>query len=366
MTSPLHGGCRLGGAAIGALALVVLLLGLPASAGASPPVGPPGGAAPTVSGAPKIQHVVIIVLENQLLSEVWAHGPYERYLAATYGNATNYYAACHPSAPNYIDLISAVTNQCGSDSWHNYTNTTIGDLLLADHLTYANFAEDLPSNGCSNPGGATAGLFATRHVPFLFFADVLRNQSFCDAHVLPASNFTHSVANGTLPNFSVYTPNLCDDGHNGCGGNTTNAQLTAQADAWLDGFLAPILNHTGMYANKLEKRLVQHTLFIVTWDEGVGSNSGYAVSGDTSLDNYDWCGANGAAGDAVCGGHIFTAFVSPYSVGRNFTGLASPYNVVRTVEWLFGLPHLKNAGRLDANPGFPLMLSMFSFKANGY
>ncbi|MCI4324405.1 MAG: alkaline phosphatase family protein [Thermoplasmata archaeon] len=350
-------------------ALVITLLLLVTGTGpaaAAPLSSARASSAPAVvpaAATPYIQHVVVVVLENEVLSNVWGHGPYERYLAAQYGNATQYYAACHPSAPNYLVMFAAVVNQCGSDSWNNYTNTSINEELDAAGLSWGAYAESLPSGACADPGSATAGLFATRHVPALWFANVLQNQTYCGDHVLPSDSFNQSLANGTLPNYSYYTPNLCDDGHNGCGGNTTGAQMTAQADAWLDGWLSPILNHTGTYAGAAEQALVNHTAFFITWDEGTGSNSGFAVPGLTGGDNYKWCGQNGASGDAVCGGQIYTSVVSPYSRHTTFTANDSPYGLLRTVEWLFDLPPLANPGGFDNTSGFPAMTTLFRFPA---
>ncbi|MFI5414164.1 MAG: alkaline phosphatase family protein [Candidatus Lutacidiplasmatales archaeon] len=348
-----------------AIAVVVLL-----AAG----VVPSGHASsPGVSGAPRtprtasdpnlpfVQHVVVVVLENEVLSEIWGHGPYERYLAATYGNASNVYAACHPSAPNYLAMFAAVVNQCGSDTWKNYTNRSLNLELDAANLSWAAYAENLPTGACADPGSATTGLFATRHVPALWMANVLQTPSYCSAHVRGSNEFNSSAANGTLPSFSFYTPNLCDDGHDGCGSNTTNRQLTAQADAWLQGWLSPILNHTGTYASAAEQAEVNHTAFFVTWDEGIGSNAGFAVPGITGGDNYLWCGQNGAVGDAACGGRVFTAVVSPYSRNTTFVANDSTYGLCRTVEWLFHLPSLGNPGSMDNQSGFPAMTSLFRF-----
>jgi hypothetical protein len=325
-------------------------------------VQPPSGTVPPPD--PYIQHVVVVVLENEVLSEVWQHGPYERYLAGTYGNATSYYATCHPSAPNYLAMFAGVANQCGSDTWHNYTNNTLGQEFDAANLTWGAFAESLPSNACSSPGSATVGMFATRHVPALFFSSVLTNQTYCHDHVENSSVFNGSVANGTLRNYSYYTPNLCDDGHNGCGGNTTPAQMTSQADAWLEDWLSPILNHTGRCSNPAERALINHTAFILTWDEGTGSNAGFAVTNVTRGDNYLWCGQNGESGDASCGGQIFTAIVSPYSLHTTFSTNDSVYGLCRTVEWLFDLPPLGNPGSLDDQAGYPPMSSLFNFSAS--
>jgi hypothetical protein len=350
-------------AAILAALLVLTTAAWAPAAAVAPPSGPAPASAgtPAAASTPYIQHVVVVVLENEILPNVWGHGPYERYLAAQYGNATNYYAVCHPSAPNYLVMFAAVANQCGSDTWNNYTNTSINVELDAANLTWAAYAESLPSGACGDPGSATAGMFATRHVPALWFSNILKNQTYCNDHVLSSASFNDSVANGTLPNYSYYTPNLCDDGHNGCGGNTTDAQMTAQADAWLDGWLSPILNHTGRYASSAEQAVVNHTAFFLTWDEGTGSNSGFAVPGITGGDNYKWCGQNGASGDAVCGGQIYTAVVSPYSKHTTFATNDSPYGLLRTVEWLFHLAPLGNPGGFDNQSGFPAMTSLFQF-----
>jgi hypothetical protein len=313
-----------------------------------------------------IQHVVVIVLENELRSEVFAHAPYERYLASTFGNATGQFAACHPSAPNYLDMVAAVTNQCGSDAWSNYTNSTLGNLLVAKGFTWANYAEDLPLNACSTPGKATSGAFATRHVPFLFFASVTGRPKYCAKHILPSNRFNDSMAAGSPLNFSFYSPNLCDDGHDGCGGNTTNAQLTSQADHWLRDFLAPILNHTGAYSSSAEQAAVNHTAFLITWDEGLGNYGGFAVKGIAGGENYAWCQSQGAVGQAVCGGHVFLTVVSPYSHARRFKSHDSNPDIATTVEWLFGLKKLNNPGNYDTGGLFPPLKGLFSFASNNY
>ncbi|MCI4332933.1 MAG: alkaline phosphatase family protein [Thermoplasmata archaeon] len=329
-----------------------------ATVGLSAPSDPPP---PT----PYIQHVVVVVLENEGASTVWGHAPFERYLGAKFGNASSYYAACHPSAPNYLVMFAAVVNQCGSDAWQNYTNATLGSALDAADLTWGAYAEGLPAHACASPGTATAGLFATKHVPALYSQAVLQNRTYCHNHVFDADAFNDSMANGTLRNYSFYTPNLCDDGHNGCGGNTSFGQMAAQADEWLRHWLGPILNHTGAYSGSAERAEVNHTAFIVTWDEGLLSNSGFAVPSIKGGDNYLWCGQNGASGDAVCGSQVYTVIVSPYSLGRSFTANDSPYGLCRTVEWLDHLPPLGNPGHLDNRTGFPAMTALFNFTKNG-
>jgi hypothetical protein len=353
--------------AVVAIAAVLAFALAPSGAARLPAAGSSGVSAATdpPPSTPYIQHVVVVVLENEGISTIWGHAVYERYLAAKYGNASSYYAACHPSAPNYLVMFSAVTNQCGSDAWHNYTNATLGSQLDAADLTWGAYAEGLPAHACSSPGTVSAGLFATKHVPALYSQAVLQNPTYCHNHVMGSDSFNDSMATGTLRNYSFYTPNLCDDGHDGCGGNTSFAQLTSQADAWLHHWLAPILNHTGAYSGSAERAAVNHTAFIVTWDEGLLSNSGFAVPSITSGDNYLWCGQNGALGDAVCGSHVYTVIVSKYSLGRTMTVTDSPYGLCRTVEWLDHLPPLGNPGHMDNRTGFPAMSGLFNFTKNG-
>ena len=352
-------------AALVAIALLVLFAVPAPSSGAAGTVGEVRGAVNVSNDTPFIQHVVVVVLENELLSQVYAHGPYERYLADVYGNATSMYAACHPSAPNYLAMVAGVVNQCGSDTWHNYTNKTIFSEFDRSGLTWGSYAENLPAKACSNPGGVTAGLFATRHVPALWFTSVNTNQTYCRSHVVGANVFNSSVAAGTLRNFSFYTPNLCDDGHDGCGLNTTNGQLTRQADSWLKNWLTPMLNHTGRFSGSKEQAMINHTAFLISWDEGnSGLIGGFPVAGVTSGDNLQWCGQHGATGDAVCGGHIFLSIVSPFSLDRTMTANDSTYGWDHTVEWLFHIAPLGNPGGFDNLKGFPAMSALFNFTAN--
>lgn len=345
---------------------VILILPLAlAGATAGHPVSPSASDGVLTSSTPlHVQHLVVIVLENEVINNVWGHAPYERYLAHQYGNASSLYAACHPSAPEYLAMISAATLQCNSDNYNNYKLNTVGDLLGSAGYSWHAYAENLPKTACSSPGSSTHGVFAVRHVPFLYFYNTTKSSTFCGQHVLPASSFNSSVAAGTLGNFSFYTPNLCDDGHNGCGGNSSGAQMTKQADTWLKGFLGPMLNHTGNYAGAAEKAMIAHTAFLVVWDEGSGSNAGFAVKGITSGNTCSYCQNNGAKGDAACGGRVFAVMVSPYSTQRSFTSNDSDFGIVATSEWLFHLGHLKNAGNLDAQSGFPVMSSLFSFTSN--
>jgi hypothetical protein len=51
--------------------------------------------------------------------------------------------------------------------------------------------------------------------------------------LVPFTQFASDLASGELPNYSLVTPNLCDDAHN-CGLDV--------ADAWLKKNIAPLLS----------------------------------------------------------------------------------------------------------------------------
>ncbi|MGI0130918.1 MAG: alkaline phosphatase family protein, partial [Thermoplasmata archaeon] len=380
----------------------------------------------TATAANPIQHVIVIVMENEAASLITNRkAPYQYGLTLNYTSATNFYAPCHPSAPEYQAIIAAETNQCGTDTYPgksggppsgggpygSYKNFTLGDLLQnstnnnGHNFTWAQYAENLQSvktNICTDPSenGATGVPFAERHVPFLSMADTLYSVGFCENHVRGVetgiNNFNSTLKAGDLLNFSIIAPNLCDDGHDTCanGGIWQNATTTStvsslsQADRWLKGFLTPIL--TGTH-NSAEQADLNHTAIFVLYDEsgGVGSAffAGYKVPGASKGDNYGYCSKHEpkSAKYAVCGGIVFFAGIIPSAYnaggGSKFTLKDSDYGFVATIEWLFGLSHLSttkvkgfsNPGGFDnlpvssANPAaFPVMQGLFDLSSNGY
>lgn len=284
------------------------------------------GAAPTVSSSSfptPIRHVIIVVLENENLATVLAHGPFEEHLVHTYASASSYYAICHPSSPNYLSITSGKAWQCGTDSYHVYSTTDLGTLVDTAGLTWKAYDESMPTP-CDTKN---SGLYAVRHNPFVYYSDVASSASFCRSHDVNSKYFNESAASNTLPSLSFYTPNLCDDGHNYCGsGASTPAKKTAQADRWLKGWLSPLLNESSF----------SNSVFLITFDESGNSDAGY----------------NGTAG-----GLVYLAAVSPDArAGYVLTTNASHYNLLTTTEWLLGLGR---TGQNDSWTAWPPMESMF-------
>ncbi len=268
--------------------------------------------------APPIQHVVVIEFENQPLSNVLSNGPYFNYLYNTYGAATNYYAACHPSAPNYLAVTSGNTWQCGSDALNLYTTTNLGSLLenknisQGGNLSWYGFMESMPSP-CYR---SDSGEYVFRHNPFVYYADLV-NTNLCTEHDVPLDVWTNLVNSGNVPNFSFISPNLLNDGHD------TNV---SHADNWLNNFLSPLL--TTSWA--------QNTVFFIVFDES------------------DFSVFNGMFN----GGHTYMVAVSPYSKGLSVTSDTTEYNILTTIEWLM---NLGTTGNNDDPSKYPPMKGLFNF-----
>src|SRR5207237_2484983 len=120
----------------------------PAHAGAgaalsSQPAPPPPQTTATAA-VPAFSHVFVIVMENHEYGSVigTAAAPYINSLANSYGLATNYYAASHPSLPNYLALTAGSTFGIASDCTTCYVNATnIGDQLEASARSWKAYKE---------------------------------------------------------------------------------------------------------------------------------------------------------------------------------------------------------------------------------
>ena len=314
---------------VAAAAAVLLLAGLVAALDSpASRESPPSNDASSLPGSghwfpTPIRHVVTVYLENEEASSVYQSGPYETYLAEHYTYAAEDYAVCHPSEPNYLAITGGATfGRCGTDAYTVINNASIADLLETRGLSWGEFAQSMPVPCDTNDSYP----YAVKHNPFVFYADIVQNTSRCDSHVVSFAGWNADVANGTIPNYAFITPNLLNDGHD---------TSTSYADAWLEGWLSPLL----------AKPFAQSTLFIIVYDEGA-TNEGYSV-GNTTLD----------------GGNIFSVLVSPYTAhGGFYAAPVSHYNLLTTTEWLLGVGSL---GNNDTVTLFPPMVSAFHFPTPG-
>jgi Phosphoesterase family len=284
--------------------------------------------------AESIQHVVVIMMENSELDTILSYAPYMDYLWNTYGHASAFYPVCHPSLSDYTAITSGRTYNCGG-SINESAAPDLPDLLQSAGLPWGGYFESMPS-ACDRSWDGTA--YDPSHNPFLVSEDIVNNASRCDADVVNSVEFNRSVANGTLPAFSMYVPNTQDD--------CEYSDLPV-CNAWLQAFLPSMINSTVSAV----RNLMNHTAFFIVFDEGLTYN-GYSVGG---IEN-SYCLNSTGLDLTTCGGHTYLTVVSPYSLGSVYDLNSTGFNLATTIEWLLGVG---STGGYDGNPNFPAMESLF-------
>jgi len=207
--------------------------------------GRSGSAAVTVTtaSAGRFGHVIIVAEENHDYSSVIGNAamPYLNGLSTQYGLATNYYANAHPSIGNYFELT--VGDTIINDD--NFTGTVSNDNIIRELVnagrTWKAYIEGYPS-------------YDANHVPMSYFSDI-RNNPAQAANMVPFTRFATDLANGTLPDFSFITPNICNDAHD-CSLGT--------ADSWLQTNIDPLIQSA---------RFQQDGLLVIWWDESASSST---------------------------------------------------------------------------------------------
>ena len=249
--------------------------------------------------------MIVIVLENKDQSSVLGNSaaPNFNAFAERYAVISNYGGVAHPSLPNYLALISGSTQGITSDcTGCTVTGQSLADTLPRSHKTWKAYAEGLPSPGFT---GASSGRYAKKHVPFLYFENVL-TRPLRLRRVVPLTQFSRDLAARRLPSFSLIVPNLCHDMHD-CSVRT--------GDTWLGGFLTPLLKN---------RQLKKSVIFVIT-DEPSDSNPTAAVP-------------------ALALGPLVTP-------GSRFSAQTSHYSLLRTIEDAWRLRRLGQSARVKPISG---------------
>jgi hypothetical protein len=241
--------------------------------------------------------VFIIVLENADYQQALAQ-PYLGQLARQGALMANFRAETHPSYPNYLAMVAGSTFGINSDGQTDLNSTNLVDLMEKAGISWRVYAEQLPSQPCSKV--VQSGGYVRKHQPFISFVNVQTNPARC-SRIVNANQLPAEVASGQLSQYSLYVPDLNNDGHD------TGVGF---ASKWLQGFLPPLLANPKFAAG---------TLVVVTFDEGNDTTPGNQIY--TVL-----------AGEMVKPGSVInTAY--------------SHYDLLRTIEDNF---KLGNLGREDS------------------
>jgi phosphatidylinositol-3-phosphatase len=234
------------------------------------------------AGVPRLDHVVVIVMENKTYDE--ARTP--SYTASLIAGGTSFaqsFAIGHPSQPNYLALWSGSTMGVSSDRTpapgSPFTSENLGHACETAGLTWAAYAENLPLAG--SPVGK-AGLYVRKHAPWTNWSNLDH------ANERPFTDLDSVEAAGALPNLVFIIPNQHDDTHDA--GSTA-----ADGDRWLAAHVPALLRAVG-----------PRGLVILTWDEADISPTNRILTV--------------FAGAPVKRGYVSTRYVSHYSVLRTITG----------------------------------------------
>jgi phosphatidylinositol-3-phosphatase len=236
--------------------------------------------------------VIVVVFENHESGDVIGSrdAPTFNMLARRYATLDRYDAITHPSLPNYLALVSGSTHGIASDCTDCVVHgESIADTLERAHKTWKTYAEGIPHPGFT---GASSGLYAKKHDPFLYFSQIASSTER-RAHVVPFAQLRTDLRAHVLPSFALVIPNLCNDMHD-CS--------VATGDAWLRRNVAPLAS-------------LPRTVVFVVFDEGVSAEGG--------------------------GGHIPALALGPLvRHGVHYRRPLTHYGLLRTVEDALGVPRL--------------------------
>lgn len=286
------------------------------------------------AAAPK--HVIVIAMENKDAEKLsdrshnYIYGntgdaPYlNGTLAAAGAHATNFTDELpdYTSQPHYIAMeagtntFADTTFTCDSDptkscrhvfgqpNWTKSNAHLTAQIEAArPPLTWMTYQEDISPKTTGACPIHSAGPYAAKHNPFVYFADIAgdppsADNPHCIAHTRDLGRFAADMHSGKLANYVFITPNLCHDMHGmaGCRNDTV-----AAGDDFLKSFLPPVIDWAR----------ANDAVIFVMWDEGKKG---------LKLPFY-------AAGAGVKQGHASKASYSHRSV-------------VKTIGRIFGLPVL--------------------------
>jgi hypothetical protein len=352
-----------------------------------------------IFAAEKINHVFIIVLENEGFNTTFGPNSPAPYLSKTLpakgAFLRQYYGTGHASLDNYISMISGqaatsdTRNDCQTYADFKLTGTTpdgqamgsgciypatvpsIVDQLRASNKTWRAYMEDMgndpnrESSTCGHPALNTTDLtqtaeapsanvpdgdqYATRHNPFSYFHSIIDN-SDCNTNVVNLNQLSQDLQSvATTPNYVFITPNLCHDGHDSPCMNGEPGGLVS-ADQFLQKWV-PAITSSPAYSKS--------GLLMILFDEGdipvtSDGKGGYIINAPGLFCCNQQPGPNLTAFPQSSTIGPYTLSFQSYGGDRTGAVLLSPfirpgtvsdvpynhYSMLKTVEDIFNLDYL--------------------------
>lgn len=202
------------------------------------------------STVPPMKKVMIVIFENTNYKDA-VKQPFMGQLAKDGALFTNYDTITHPSQGNYIALVSGSQQGVNGDGNHDINARNLADLLEEKNIKWKVYAESYPGR-CFT--GKSSGTYVRKHNPLISFLNVQKNSDRC-AKIVNASELDLDIKQGRLPDFSLYIPDMNNDGHD------TGVEY---ADKWYKSKFAPLLKNDAFMRNML---------LITTFDESKSSFS---------------------------------------------------------------------------------------------
>jgi MYXO-CTERM domain-containing protein len=325
---------------------------MPAAAGATT-------SAAGLEGVPRVQHVVTLILENEDFATTWSGSSPAKYLNSLVKRGAfvpNYYGTGHVSLDNYIAMTSGVAGPlvaptytdclglslytCAQDvSAATALSGSIADQVEKAGMTWKQYADgtsapcvhdaysptagpDAFQGNNSAPESSTAGPnYADRHVPFLYYTNIVGDDARCAAHLRPFTELHDDLVHNALPAYSFISPDTCNDGHDAPCKDGRPGGLTT-ADRFLSSNLPQLLAYLQAHDG---------VLFITT-DEASASTIGGCCHG-------------GPAGQQGFGGQIGLLALGPMvAAGTTSSAQYDHASLLRTEEDLLGIStYINNA-----------------------
>ena len=139
--------------------------------------------------------------------------PDQQFLASQGITLTNYFAATHPSEPNYCAAAGGDTFGMDNDGFHQIPANvaTVVDLLETKGITWAEYQEDLPFPGFQGFNYSNQETFANdyvrKHDPLILYKSITNNATRREM-IKGFGSFQSDLANKTLPQWAFITPNM--------------------------------------------------------------------------------------------------------------------------------------------------------------
>jgi hypothetical protein len=299
----------------------------------------PAASAQSTSAMPGLDHVFLIMEENNGFSDVIGNpaAPNLNYLANTFGLETNYFGVSQfSSEPNYVGLLGG--NAASSDPSNPFNNVQSDDAYWKNSVDAPSLISQLDQAGISwkaylqslphpnyegicypqkcNGAPDSDPLYVSKHDGIQNFTTSWNTADW--ERQVPVGQLFGDLSSGNVPRFNYIIPDECHDMHgdppycldSGNVGDPQNQHLVSVGDAYLGHLVSAITNAS-------------------FWSKG---NNAIIVTFDEGDDTAGCCDAN------VGAGHVATVVITSHGPrGATDNAPANHYSTLSSIQQAFGL-----------------------------